>query len=93
VQKRPNGMVYMDAHQNSRGQSLASVYSVRAFPDAPVSAPVKTRELTGTLKPEKWNLKSMPHRLRAASDLWGDFWGQKQQLETLFDVGKKHLRR
>lgn len=79
-------MVYMDAHQNSRGQSLASVYSVRAFPDAPVSAPVKTRELTATLKPEKWNLKSMTLRLRIAGNLWAAFGERKQRLETLFDV-------
>jgi bifunctional non-homologous end joining protein LigD len=89
VQKRPKGRVYMDAHQNSRGQSLASVYSVRAFPDAPASAPVKTRELTATLKPEKWNLKSMTHRLRTAGDLWAGFWERKQQLETLFDAREK----
>ncbi len=83
VQKRPKGTVYMDAHQNSRGQSLASVYSVRAFPDATVSTPVKARELAATLKPEKWNLKSMAHRLRIAGDLWAGFWEQKQQLESL----------
>ena len=35
VRRRPRGTVYVDAHQNSRGQSLASVYSVRAFPHAP----------------------------------------------------------
>ena len=90
VQKRPKGMVYMDAHQNSRGQSLAGVYSVRAFPDAPVSAPAKTRELTAKLKPEKWNLKSMADRLRAAGGLWAGFWERKQRLETLFEVREEN---
>ncbi len=43
VSKRPKRSIYIDAHQNSRGQSLASVYSVRAFPHAPVSTPISRK--------------------------------------------------
>ncbi len=85
VAKRPNGMIYMDAHQNSRGQSLASVYSIRAFPHGPVSAPVKPAELTRDLQPEKWNLKTMPERIRKVGDLWAGFWEKRQKLESLLD--------
>ena len=85
VRKRPNGRIYMDAHQNSRGQSLASVYSVRAFPHAPVSAPVSPAELTPGLDPVKWNLKSMQNRLEKTGDLWADFWSKRQRLETLLE--------
>jgi bifunctional non-homologous end joining protein LigD len=83
VRRRPDGMIYMDAHQNSRGQSLASVYSIRAFPHGPVSAPVKATELTRDLQPEKWNLKSMTQRIRQAGDLWANFWKQRQTFESL----------
>ena len=83
VQRRPNGTIYMDAHQNSRGQSLASVYSIRAFPHAPVSAPLKASELTQDLQPEQWNLKSAPQRIKQAGDLWADFWKHRQKLESL----------
>ena len=86
VRKRPNGMVYMDAHQNSRGQSLASVYSIRAFPQAPASAPVKAGELSGNLIPSKWNLKSMDGRIEKVGDLWADFWKKRQQLERLLEA-------
>jgi len=85
VAKRPNGMIYMDAHQNSHGQSLASVYSIRAFPYGPVSAPVKPAELTRDLQPEKWNLKSMPERIRKVGDLWAGFWKKRQKLESLLE--------
>jgi bifunctional non-homologous end joining protein LigD len=85
VQKRPNGVIYMDAHQNSRGQSLASVYSIRAFPHGPVSAPLKATELTRELQPEKWNLKSMARRLKEAGDLWAGFWKKRQKLESLLE--------
>ena len=86
VRKRPAGTVYVDAHQNSRGQSLASVYSVRAFPHAPVSAPLKTSELAPALLPSKWNLKSMPERMKQVGDLWAEFWSKRQSLEKLLEL-------
>lgn len=85
LQRRPNGRVYMDAHQNSRGQSLASVYSVRAFPHAPVSAPVTSAELAAGLWPETWNLKSMDDRMEKVGDLWANFWKKRQRLESLLE--------
>jgi bifunctional non-homologous end joining protein LigD len=81
VRKRPDGRIYLDAHQNSSGQSLATVYTVRAFPHAPVSAPVRVDELAPGLRPEKWNLKSMTRRIRTVGDLWADFWKQRQEIE------------
>ncbi len=85
VRKRPDGRIYMDAHQNSRGQSLASVYSVRAFPHAPLSAPIAPAELTANLDPTKWNLKTMDRRLEKVGDLWADFWKKRQRLESLLE--------
>jgi bifunctional non-homologous end joining protein LigD len=84
VAKRPHGRVYVDAHQNSHGQSLASVYSVRAFPHAPVSAPVKPEELTAKIVPEMWTLKSMPDRIKKVGDLWDEFWQARQSLDVLW---------
>jgi bifunctional non-homologous end joining protein LigD len=83
VARRPKGSVYVDAHQNSRGQSLASVYSARAFPHAPVSAPIKPGELGKELRPEKWNIKSMLARIEKMGDLWASFWKQRQSLDVL----------
>jgi bifunctional non-homologous end joining protein LigD len=40
VAKRKPGTVLIDAEQNAYGRPLATVYSVRAFPGAPVSTPI-----------------------------------------------------
>jgi bifunctional non-homologous end joining protein LigD len=81
VRNRPKGSIYIDAHQNSSGQSLASVYSVRAFPHAPVSTPVTFDELTAKISPETWNLSSIRRRMDKVGDLWADFWKHRQRLE------------
>ena len=85
VTKRSRGSIYMDAHQNSEGQSLASVYSVRAYPNAPISTPVRAGELSAALTPERWNLKTIRERVEKTGDLWADFWDHRQRLESLFD--------
>ncbi|MFZ0700446.1 MAG: hypothetical protein WAM80_01240, partial [Candidatus Acidiferrales bacterium] len=59
----------------------ATVYTVRAFPHAPVSTPVRAGELTPGLQPEKWNLRSMAKRIEAVGDLWANFWKQRQEIE------------
>lgn len=81
LRKRPDGRIYLDAHQNSSGQSLAAVYTVRAFPGAPVSAPVEAGEVAASVKPEKWNLKTMAKRIAAVGDLWASFWSRRQEIE------------
>ena len=86
LRKRPKGTIYIDAHQNSSGQSLASVYSVRAFPGAPVSTPIVSRELNQALKPEKWNLKTLSERIEKVGDLWADFWKARQLLEPALEL-------
>lgn len=84
VSKRRRGSIYLDAHQNSRGQSLACAYSARAFEHAPVSTPVKLEELRGGLQPEQWNLSTIRARVEKAGDLWASFWKSRQRLESLF---------
>lgn len=87
VRKRPNGRIYIDAHQNSEGQSLASVYSVRAFPHAPVSTPVTQKEIGSLATPDKWNIASFAKRIADVGDLWGDFWKRRQRLEAVLQDG------
>ena len=84
VSKRRRGSIYLDAHQNSRGQSLACAYSVRAFQHAPVSTPVRADELRGALAADRWNLETIRARVEKVGDLWADFWNSRQRLESLF---------
>jgi bifunctional non-homologous end joining protein LigD len=85
VRKRVSGTIHIDSHQNSRGQSLASVYSVRAYPHGPVSTPLRMKDLSEKLRPEQWNLQTIPARLDEVGDLWADFWENRQKLETLVE--------
>ncbi len=91
LSKRPQGSIYIDAHQNSRGQSLAAVYSVRAFPHAPVSAPVSPHELNPQLREDTWNIKSITGRIKKVGDLWANFWKQRQALEGAVKMLEKQL--
>jgi DNA primase len=48
--------VLIDANQNGMGKTIASVYSVRPHPGAPVSAPLEWKEVTphSTPPPSPW---------------------------------------
>jgi bifunctional non-homologous end joining protein LigD len=81
VAKRPAGRVLIDVQQNAQGRPLAAPYAIRAFPEAPVSAPLLPSELRTSLKPEKLNIETMHDRLKEKGDLWADFWRQRQGLE------------
>jgi bifunctional non-homologous end joining protein LigD len=85
VSKRRPGRVLIDVTQNSLGRPLAAAYTVRAFPKAPVSAPVEIRELRPTLKPEKFNIKNLFSRLKEKGDLWADFWQSRQKIEPALE--------
>ena len=85
VAKRRPGRVLIDVTQNSLGRPLAAPYTVRAFPRAPVSAPVEIRELRPTLKPERFNIKNLLSRLNQKGDLWADFWKSRQKIEGALD--------
>jgi bifunctional non-homologous end joining protein LigD len=91
VARRPPGRVLIDVQQNSLGRPLASPYSVRAFPGAPVSAPILPRELRAGLRPEALNIKTVPFRLKKKGDLWSDFWKRRQRLEPAISVLAERL--
>ncbi len=81
VEKRTRGKVYVDVFQNAAGRPLAAPYCARAFPHAPVSAPVLPAELRSTLRAEQFTIKTISARLEKKGDLWGTFWKKRQRLE------------
>jgi len=86
VARRPSGRVLIDVQQNAHGRPLAAAYSVRAFPEAPVSTPVLPRELRTSLRPEALNMKTISARLKEKGDLWADFWKKRQRLEDAVEL-------
>jgi bifunctional non-homologous end joining protein LigD len=86
VAKRPAGRVLIDVQQNAHGRPLAAAYSVRAFPHAPVSAPILPTELRANLRPESLNIETIFDRLKKKGDLWADFWKKRQRLEEAIEL-------
>ncbi len=70
------GKVYLDFLQNSRGQTLASAYSVRPHPGATVSCPLKWSEVSRRLDPGRFTIKTMLNRLDKVGDLWQPVLGK-----------------
>lgn len=86
IARRPVGRVLIDVQQNAHGRPLAAPYSVRAFPKAPVSAPILPRELRTKLRPETINIRTIFARLKEKGDLWADFWKKRQRLEQAIEL-------
>jgi bifunctional non-homologous end joining protein LigD len=67
---RPVDRVLVDYNQNAWGRTLASVYSVRARPEASVSTPVTWDEIAGGVRNEDFTVDDVPARVRERGDLW-----------------------
>lgn len=64
------GRVYLDYLQNGHGRLLASAYSARPLPGAPVSTPLEWHEVGPDLDPRAFDIRSVPTRLaRQAREL------------------------
>ena len=70
VAKRPRGRVLVDYNQNAWGRTLASIYSVRPQPAAPVSTPVSWKEIEKGVRIEDFRLDNVRSRIAKLGDLW-----------------------
>ena len=59
-----DGKVYIDYLQNGSGKLIAATYCVRPKPGAPVSMPVHWREVTKSLRPDKYTINNALARLK-----------------------------
>ncbi len=76
--------VVIDYMQNVITRNTASVYTVRAKPGAPVSTPVSWEEVKEkSFKPQDFNLKTVPERVKQKGDLFKDVLNLKQDLPPL----------
>jgi bifunctional non-homologous end joining protein LigD len=64
------GRLYLDSLQNFRGKSLVLPYSLRAVPSASASTPLHWHEVTPTLDPRAFTLRTLPARLDLLGDLF-----------------------
>ena len=74
--------VLIDARQNARGKSIASVYSVRPMPGAPVSTPLRWEEVNEKLDPSAFTRDVVLRRIRRQGDLYAGVLKTRQRLRA-----------
>ncbi len=82
---RRGGKVYLDFLQNTKGKTMASVYSLRPFPGAPVSTPLHWEEVNGDLDPVNFNIDNTVKRLEKTGDLWKPVLGRGINMEAALE--------
>lgn len=88
LQKRDKNKIYLDYLQNRRGQTLASIYSLRPKSGAPVSMALEWSEVKAGLKPTDWNIENALQRLKNKGDLFKPVLGEG--IDMLRAVGNLH---
>ena len=74
--------IFVDFNQNNRDRTIASAYSLRPIPGAPVSTPMTWAELADIRDPREYNLFTVPDRL-ADGDPWAAIDDRAYSLEPL----------
>jgi bifunctional non-homologous end joining protein LigD len=87
--KRKRSGVLVDHRQNGWGKTIASVYSVRPKPGAPVSTPLQWSELTDELTPRDFTMAVALERVERHGDLFEPVLHGRQSLTA----GLRRLRR
>ena len=69
LKKKRRG-VLVDHRQNGHGKTIASAYSVRPKPGAPVSTPLRWEELTEDVRPRSFGMREALERVERLGDLF-----------------------
>jgi bifunctional non-homologous end joining protein LigD len=72
--------VLIDANQNGEGKTIASAYSVRPRPGAPVSTPLRWDEVKPGLDPEQFTMEVVQQRVEQHGDLFEGVLTTRQRL-------------
>src|SRR5437763_5500030 len=77
--------IFVDYNQNARDRTIASAYSIRPKPGAPVSAPVTWDELE-EVQPEDFTVATMPARFAEVGDRHAAIDDTAHSLEPLLEM-------
>jgi bifunctional non-homologous end joining protein LigD len=83
--------VFVDYNQNAKDRTVASAYSVRPKPEAPVSAPLSWDEVQ-SVEPGDFTLASMPARYAEIGDRHSGIDETSGSLERLLELSARHER-
>jgi DNA ligase D len=78
--------IFVDYNQNARDRTIASAYSIRPKPGAPVSAPLTWDELASGVAPEDFTVATMPARFAEVGDLHAAIDDKHHSLQPLLDI-------
>jgi DNA ligase D len=91
--------VFVDYNQNARDHTIASAYSVRGAPEAPVSTPIDWHEVDA-VEPRELTIATVPARFRTLGDLHDGIdeavfsldplleWAERDEREGAVDPGE-----
>src|SRR2546427_8408647 len=82
--------IFVDYNQNARDRTIASAYSVRPKPGAPVSAPLAWEELE-QVTPEDFSVATMPARFADVGDRHAAIDDAAHSLQPLLDMYERDL--
>jgi len=83
--------VFVDYNQNAKDRTVASAYSVRPKPAAPVSAPLSWEEVD-SCEPGDFTLATMPARFASIGDRHEDIDLHAGSLDRLLELSRRHER-
>ena len=78
--KKKRSGVLVDHRQNGAGKTIASVYSVRPKPGAPVSTPLRWEELTPAVRPRDFTMQVALERVVRVGDLFAPVLNEARPL-------------
>ena len=78
--------IFVDYNQNNRDRTMASAYSLRPLPGAPVSTPLEWEELAELEDPRGLNLHTVPQRLAEHGDPWAEIDEVHHDLTPLLEL-------
>jgi DNA ligase D len=82
--------IFIDYNQNARDRTIASAYSIRAKPGAPVSAPLDWDEVPD-VRPEDFTVATMPTRFAQLGDRHAEIDSAAYSLQPLLDLYERDL--
>ncbi len=85
VRRRKPHEVYVDYLQNIKGKTVASVYSPRPRPGAPVSTPLRWEEFKRPIDPNAYTITTIFKRLAKFGDLFEKALSDRQDISAFLE--------
>ena len=80
MKDKRDGRLYVDYGQNGEGRTIVSPYTIRARDGAVVSAPIEWDELTESLDPTRFTIRTILRRVEKQGDLFAGALASAQRL-------------